>query len=275
MTRAITTDHSETPATPAEHGPLLELSNVTAGYARTTVLRSVDIAVDRGRVVALLGANGAGKTTLLRVASGLLTPSAGTVALAGSDVTSKSTHARARAGLCLIPEGRGIFRNLTVRENLRLQVPPWKKNDDIGQALEAFPKLGDRLEQIAGTLSGGEQQMLALSRCFLADPSIVLLDEVSMGLAPRAVEEIFASLTRLTEMGISLLLVEQYVDRALDMADAVYLLDRGRIAFAGRPDELDRGAVLEGYLGSNGSNPSPDQTKSNSPHGGTPYGRSI
>jgi branched-chain amino acid transport system ATP-binding protein len=227
----------------------LQLDGITAGYARTTVLRDIDLTVEPGQVVALLGPNGAGKTTLLRVASGLVRPTAGTVRLDGDDVTTRPPHARARRGLCLIPEGRGVFADLTVGENLRLQVPPWVDGDDVDRAVEAFPALGERLHQRAGSMSGGQQQMLALARCWLARPSCVVLDEVSMGLAPRIVDEIFAALAALAAEGVALLLVEQYVDRALAMADRVQLLDRGRTAYAGRADGLDREAVLRGYLG--------------------------
>lgn len=230
---------------------VLDLTGVVAGYGGTTVLRDVDLSVRAGEVVALLGANGAGKTTLLRVAAGFLAPTAGSVQLNGG-AAPRSTHARARAGLCLIPEGRGVFRDLTVRENLRLQVPPWVGHGDVGAALEAFPVLASRMEQPAGTLSGGEQQMLALSRCFLSDPRIVLLDEVSMGLAPKVVEEIFEALARLTASGVALLIVEQFVAKALSLADRIYLLDRGRVSFSGTPSETDADALMAGYLGKQG-----------------------
>jgi branched-chain amino acid transport system ATP-binding protein len=149
----------------------------------------------------------------------------------------------------LIPEGRGVFPNLTVGENLRLQVPPWAKDRGFDPALEAFPALKDRLGQAAGSLSGGQQQMLALSRCFLSSPSVVLLDEVSMGLAPRIVELIFEALAQIVERGVALLVVEQYVHHALKLADIVYLLDRGRIAHSGVASELDDGALIAHYLG--------------------------
>ena len=229
--------------------PALQLDAITAGYGRTTVLRDVDLEVAPGEVVALLGPNGAGKTTLLRVASGIVRPTAGSISIDGHDVTTRPSHARARSGLCLIPEGRGVFADLTVRENLRLQVPPWAESADIDQAIDAFPVLGERLHQRAGSMSGGQQQMLALARCWLARPSCVVLDEVSMGLAPRVVDEIFTALAGLAAEGVALLLVEQYVDRALAMADRVQLLDRGRTAYAGPAAGIDREAVLRGYLG--------------------------
>ena len=237
----------------ARPGPaLLELRGVTAGYGRTTVLREIDITVAAGSVVALLGPNGAGKTTLLRVASGLLSPTRGEVRLLGEDVTRRRAHQRARGGLCLVPEGRGIFPNLSVRENLTLQIPPWQRQAGYDTALEAFPILKERLSQTAGSLSGGQQQMLALSRCFLADPKVVLLDEVSMGLAPRVIDEIFDALANLVRSGVSMLLVEQYVTRALQLADHVYLLGRGQVDFSGTPSQLDEAELLRLYIGGDG-----------------------
>jgi len=236
----------------APPGPaLLELRGVTAGYGRTTVLREIDITVAAGSVVALLGPNGAGKTTLLRVASGLLSPTGGEVRLLGDDVTRRRAYQRARGGLCLVPEGRGIFPNLSVRENLTLQIPPWLRKAGYDTALEAFPILKERLSQTAGSLSGGQQQMLALSRCFLADPKVVLLDEVSMGLAPRVIDQIFDALAKLVSSGVSMLLVEQYVTRALHLADHVYLLGRGQVNFSGTPSQLDEAELLRLYIGGN------------------------
>jgi branched-chain amino acid transport system ATP-binding protein len=227
----------------------LELRGITAGYGRAIVLRDINLDVPAGTVTALLGPNGAGKTTLLRVAAGLVSASAGHVILAGEDLTTRRPFQRARTGICLIPESRGIFPNLSVRDNLRLQVPPWKRDTGYEPALEAFPILKDRLGQAAGSLSGGQQQMLALSRCFLADPKIVLLDEVSTGLAPRIINEIFQALRQLSQQGISLLLVEQYVGRALDIADRVYLLGWGTVTFSGEPSELDEAELMRRYVG--------------------------
>jgi len=233
----------------------LELQGVSAAYGRTTVLRDVDLCVPPGAIVALLGPNGAGKTTLLRAAAGLLRPERGTVHIGGAAATRLSAHRRARLGVCLVPEGRGVFPSLTVKENLRMQIPPWARDASIEPGLEAFPVLRDRLHARAGTLSGGQQQMLALARCFIAAPTTVLLDEVSMGLAPRIVDEIFTSLRRLADSGVSLLLVEQYVTRALEMADSVSLISRGQITFSGSPDELDEDAVVQGYLGADIDSP--------------------
>ena len=235
--------------TASDEAAVLELRGVYAGYGAATVIRDISISVRAGSVVALLGANGAGKTTLLRTASGLLTPSVGNVLLGGNDVTTDRPNKRARLGLCLIPEGRGIFRSLSVRDNLRIQQPKWVRDDHTDEAIEAFPVLGSRLNQLAGSMSGGEQQMLALSRTFMAEPKVVLLDEVSMGLAPLVLDQIFAFLKTLASRGVSLLLVEQYVDRALEMADAVVLLDRGLTTFSGSPDDLDHDELLRNYLG--------------------------
>ncbi len=227
----------------------LALDGVTAGYARTTVLRDVSLAVPAGTVVALLGPNGAGKTTALRVAAGLLAPSRGAVRMDADDVTRRPAHARARRGLALVPEGRGVFPSLTVRENLLLQTPVSAPVGDLDAALAAFPVLADRLEQRAGTMSGGQQQMLALARCFVARPRVVLLDEVSMGLAPRIVDEIFVALEALRARGCALLIVEQYVRHALAIADRVYLLSRGAIEFSGTADELDEDELTRRYVG--------------------------
>jgi branched-chain amino acid transport system ATP-binding protein len=229
--------------------PVLELDAITAGYGRTVVLRDVTIRVAPRSILALLGPNGAGKTTLLRVASGLLGVNQGTVRLFGEDVTGSAPNHRAKQGLCLMPEGRGIFRSLSVSENLLLHTPPWMKEERLERALTAFPVLRERLKQTAGNLSGGQQQMLALARIHLADPQVVLLDEVSMGLAPLVVAEIFDTLNELAKSGISIVLVEQYVTRALDMADHVYMINRGRITFDGPPSALDERTVLQGYLG--------------------------
>jgi branched-chain amino acid transport system ATP-binding protein len=229
---------------------MLHLDNIVAGYGGTTVLRGVDLIVPDRSVVALLGANGAGKTTLLRVASGLLQPASGTIHLAGQDVTGQTPHALCDRGLCHVPEGRGVFPGLTVRDNLILQSRAGQENESIERAVHAFPRLGERLGQIAGTMSGGEQQMLALARTYVQSPQVVLLDEVSMGLAPNIVDEIFRFLAVLSAEGSSLLLVEQYVTRALAIADYVYLLSRGTIAFAGEPSELDADAIAAEYVGS-------------------------
>jgi branched-chain amino acid transport system ATP-binding protein len=227
---------------------VFELCNLTAGYGTTTVLRDVSLVVPAGSVVALLGSNGAGKTTLLRAASGLI-PARGRITLDGKDLSGHSPHDFARAGICHVPEGRGIFRSLTVRDNILLQAGSGSVADAIDRAVSVFPILGQRLGQIAGTLSGGQQQMLALARAYVTQPKVVLLDEVSMGLAPVVVDEIFDFLGRLAAEGTSLLIVEQYVTRALKLSDYVFLLNRGQVGFAGEPGELDVDELFTSYMG--------------------------
>jgi branched-chain amino acid transport system ATP-binding protein len=228
---------------------MLRLENIWAGYAGNTVLRDVSVVVPAGSIAALIGPNGAGKTTLLRVAAGLLQPERGTVAIGDEDITGLPVETRVARGLSLVPEGRSIFPSLTVRENLKLFSFGKDSAAVLDGAVESFPRLGQRLSQLAGTMSGGEQQMLALARAYIQRPPFVLLDEVSMGLAPRLVAEIFEFLQRLAASGCGLLLVEQFVDTALEMADYAYILKRGEIAFAGEPDELDRETIVREYLG--------------------------
>jgi branched-chain amino acid transport system ATP-binding protein len=228
---------------------MLELRGITAGYGSHTVLRDVNLVVPDNAVVALLGPNGAGKTTLLRVASGLLKPSSGRVLVDGVDVTGWPPHRLSQLGVCHVPEGRGIFRALSVKDNIRLQAKDDFKQDPVAAVAEAFPRLGERLAQRAGTMSGGEQQMLALARAYVAGAKTVLLDEVSMGLAPKIIDEIFEYLHRLAAQGAALLLVEQYVARALELADFVYILNKGRVQFVGESDELGEEQILASYLG--------------------------
>lgn len=230
---------------------MLELENVSAGYGDHPVLRDVSLWVPPQSVVALLGANGAGKTTLLRVASGLVRPSDGRLRLDGHDVTGLAPHRLVRRGVCHVPEGRGVFPALSVRDNLLVQAAGGDVGEAIEKAVGAFPILGQKLGQTAGSLSGGQQQMLALCRAYVTQPAYVLLDEVSMGLAPVVVDEIFAFLATLAAQGCALLLVEQYIGRALELADYVYLLSRGRIEFAGEPGELDAAQLMQRYMGAN------------------------
>jgi branched-chain amino acid transport system ATP-binding protein len=243
------TEVDGTSPVPPSAAELLALDAVSAGYGASPVLHNVSVTVPKGTLVALLGANGAGKTTLLRVASGLLRPAAGEVRLGGTAVTGQPAHRRARHGLCLIPEGRGIFPSLTVRENLELQVPPWVRDPALGRALEMFPVLGNRMKQVAGTLSGGEQQMLALARAVLAEPKVILVDEISMGLAPRLVDSLFGALTELAATGISMLLVEQYVQRALEVCSLAYIINKGEVVYSGPSQSLQRDTVIRQYLG--------------------------
>jgi branched-chain amino acid transport system ATP-binding protein len=233
------------PATPGT----FRIEGLSAGYGGVTVLRDVTLTVPARSVTALLGPNGAGKTTLLRAASGLLRSAAGRLYLGQTDVTGWPSEALASAGICHVPEGRGVFPGLTVRENLILQSRPGSDRASADKAVDAFPILGERMGQLAGTLSGGQQQMLALARAYVSEPQVVLLDEVSMGLAPAIVDEIFAFLDRLAAEGAALLLVEQYVTRALASANYVYLLNKGEVSFAGEPTELDDEDVFRSYLG--------------------------
>jgi len=228
---------------------MLELRNVVGGYGDTTVLRDVSLQVPDSSVVALLGPNGAGKTTTLRIASGLLRPRTGAVFLDGDDISKVSPHRRVAAGICHIPEGRGIFPSLTVRDNVVIYSPRGQEKQAWDRAVETFPVLGSRRRQIAGTLSGGEQQMLALARAYVANPRVVLVDEASLGLAPLVVDDIFAFLEKLAREGASLLLVEQYVSRALALAATVYLLNQGEIVYAGASADLDEAQIFALYTG--------------------------
>ena len=228
---------------------MLRLDGIRAGYGRTEVLHGVDLVVPPGSAVALLGANGAGKSTLLRVASGLLPAREGSITLGENHVEHSPPHDRARRGLCLIPEGRAIFRQLTVRQNLAMHVGGKAVDLAIDRAMAAFPLLAERLDQIAGTLSGGQQQMLAVARALVADPQVVLADELSVGLAPVVVDEIFEAVDVLRREGRSLLLVEQYVDRALAVADYVYILHKGSIVFVGEPAQARSADIFSEYLG--------------------------
>ena len=228
---------------------MLELRHVEAGYGEHTVLRDVSLTVRPGAVVAVLGPNGAGKTTLLRTVSGLISATAGTVLLDGEEVTKTRPHARSRRGLCHIPEGRGIYPSLTVRENLVLYARKGEEEAALDRATVAFPVLGGKLRQPAGQLSGGQQQMLALARAWITNPRLVLVDEASTGLAPVVVDQIFEFLAQIAASGVALLLVEQYVNRALALADTVYLLNKGDVVFTGTPSEITDDLFAH-YLGS-------------------------
>jgi branched-chain amino acid transport system ATP-binding protein len=228
--------------------PALELRSVDSGYGPVSVVRGADLFVDQGTVVALLGPNGAGKTTLLRTAAGILKPTSGSVVINGSEMTRARPTARAKNGMCLIPEGRGVFPNLTVHENLRLSAPPWVRRPQYDAVYAAFPVLKERRRQVAGTISGGQQQMLALSRATLAEPSVVLVDEASMGLAPIMVDIIFDALRTLASTGVALLLVEQYAARALALADRVYLMTKGSVRYAGQPKDIASTNLIDEYM---------------------------
>jgi branched-chain amino acid transport system ATP-binding protein len=234
--------------------PLLEVDGVTSGYGKVEVLHDLCISVPEGTVVALLGPNGAGKTTTLKVISGTLPVWDGAVRYDGERLDGRSAFDIARRGITLVPEGRGIFPGLDVRENLEIGVRSGDNGESrkvrMDSVLETFPRLRERLSQRAGTLSGGEQQMLALSRAFLGNPRVLLMDEISMGLAPRIVEQLFESVNELRERGLTIVLVEQYLTYALRFADICYVLAKGRIEFVGEPAELrDSEALASSYLG--------------------------
>jgi branched-chain amino acid transport system ATP-binding protein len=248
------------PAKPSGQ-PALILSGVAGGYGRTGVIRDLSLTVESASVTALLGPNGAGKTTLLNIVSGLLHATSGSIRLGGKDVTRASANRRVAEGLCHIPQGRGIFRNLTVRENLVMQSVPRREADAIEKALTIFPMLKKRLGQTAGVLSGGEQQMLALSRAYVRQPRVILVDEPSFGLAPIIVDAVFEYLQMISKQGVALLLVDQFIARALEMAQSVYVLGKGEVVFTGTSADLQQSDLLEQYLGTKlwapGSSPWP------------------
>ncbi|HYB73130.1 MAG TPA: ABC transporter ATP-binding protein [Candidatus Sulfotelmatobacter sp.] len=232
---------------------MLEVSDLHAGYGRVEVLRGLSFSVARGEIVVLIGPNGAGKTTMLKTLAGLLPVRGGSIMFEGRDVSGTPAHRLVRAGIALIPEGRLVFPDQTVRDNLRLGAYGRRGNGvdaDIERHFDRFPVLRERQRQLAGTLSGGEQQMLAIARGLMARPRLLLLDEPSLGLAPRLVREVFEVLPRLRDDGITLLLVEQMATLALAIADRGYVLERGGIVLEGRGrDLLGDPAVARAYLG--------------------------
>jgi branched-chain amino acid transport system ATP-binding protein len=231
--------------------PSLELRDLHAGYGRIEVLRGIDLIVPAGSVFALLGPNGAGKTTTLKVVDGRVPASSGCVHIAGSHVNGASTADLTRAGVCGIPEGRGIFPNLTVAENLRMMTfasSGLKVSDVEERAYARFSILGERRKQLAGTMSGGQQQMLAIARAIVTAPSLLLVDELSMGLAPLIVDELYEVLGQLAAEGMSVLLVEQFAKTALRIADYAAIMVQGRIAHIGEPADLEE-AISASYLG--------------------------
>jgi branched-chain amino acid transport system ATP-binding protein len=233
---------------------LLAVRKLSAGYGAGSVLSDVELDVDRGGVTAVLGANGAGKTTLLRAISGLMARS-GEITFDGTRIETKAPEAIARLGLAHVPDGRGTFASLTTEENLRLgaytRAPSAEVERDFARIYGYFPRLAERRRQQAGTLSGGEQQMLAIGRALMLAPKLLVLDEPSFGLAPLVIEEIFGILRQIkAEHGTGVLLVEQNAHLALALADRAYLLETGRVVRAGRPDELRRDeSIRRAYLG--------------------------
>jgi len=232
----------------------LELVDVRAGYGRIEILRGMSLQVPAGSVVALLGPNGVGKTTTLRAISGTLPVSSGTIRLDGRRIDNRRASAIAARGLVLVPEGRGVFPALTVEENLRVahhgaprsSAGPW--DAWLAEIIATFPRLGQRMDQMAGSLSGGEQQMLAVCRALVGGPRIVMFDELSMGLAPLIVAELFERVAALREAGRTIVLVEQHLTYALELADLCYVIAKGRVAWAGEPAELRHLPSAAAYL---------------------------
>ena len=235
--------------TPKVLPPSVSVKDVRAAYGRIEVLHGVDLVVPPGSVFALLGPNGAGKSTLLKVISGRMRPSSGEVLIGDRSVGKTPTEKLAKSGLCAVPEGRGIFPNLTVRENLRI----WTYRGGISvkeveeTTFSTFPRLKERRRQMAGTLSGGEQQMLAISRALVTSPQVLLLDELSMGLAPLIVAELYELVGALAKRGMTILLVEQFVTTALSVATRAAIMVHGRIEQEGSPQEM-ADAALSVYL---------------------------
>jgi branched-chain amino acid transport system ATP-binding protein len=234
--------------------PVLVLEEVRAGYGDVTVLRGVSLAVGPGQLVALVGANGAGKTTTLRAISGLLPPAGGAIRFAGERIDAWPPHRIVAGGLLQVPEGRRIFPSLSVRENLDLggYLPAARahRGERREQVFALFPVLAERQRQAAGTLSGGEQQMLAIGRSLMGGPRLLMLDEPSLGLAPRVVDRIFDVIASINRQGVPVLLVEQNVQRSLGIADQAYVLDQGTVVLAGPgPELLQREEVRRAYLG--------------------------
>ena len=232
--------------------PLLEVSKLAAGYGGLEVIRDINLTVRPGEVVACIGANGAGKTTTLRAISGMIHPRAGRVTFAGKDVTGSTAERISKLGLIHIPEGRGLFPNLSVEDTLRLVSNTAGREVDISPAFKLFSRLRERRHQLVGTLSGGEQQMVALARAILSQPRLVMIDEMSQGLAPTVVRQLFEIIRVFRDEGIAVLLVEQFVESALDVADRAYVFEHGTIGLSGPAVELrsDRKLVAGSYLGS-------------------------
>ena len=237
---------------------MLKVEGLVAGYGKVQVLHGLDLQVDEGKLVTLIGSNGAGKTTTLRALSGMIKPVAGTIKLDGKEIAGLPSYAITRRGLAHSPENRRVFATLSVADNLVMGAFPRltgarAKGDvagDLERMFALFPRLKERREQYAGTLSGGEQQMLAMARALMLNPSVLLLDEPSMGLAPRLVAEVFATIARLKEERITMLLVEQFAAAALEVADFGYVLENGRLAASGPAAQLKVDpAVRAAYLG--------------------------
>ena len=237
---------------------MLSITNLEAGYGKVKVLHGISIDVPKSQVVTLIGSNGAGKTTTMRAVTGMIKPTAGETTLAGKRIDGQDSYAIARLGLAHSPEGRKVFSTMSVTDNLLLGAFPrlthhrarGDVSGDLERAMELFPRLKERRNQLAGTLSGGEQQMLAMARAIMLNPEIILLDEPSMGLAPILVEEVFKIISRLKSEGVTMLLVEQFAAAALNVADYGYVLENGRITAHGPAEKLKNDpAVKAAYLG--------------------------
>jgi branched-chain amino acid transport system ATP-binding protein len=229
--------------------PILELRGLRAAYGTIEVLHGIDMAVPAGGIFAVLGPNGAGKSTMLRVIAGLHPIASGTVTIAGRSVERATADGLARSGLCLIPEGRGVFPNLTVEENLRLITHLGIGFSDVEhRAFAQFPRLAERRRQLAGTLSGGEQQMLALARAVATEPGLLLIDELSMGLAPQIVETLYELVADIARSGVTVVAVEQFARTILGLASAAVVITTGRAVLSGRPEEVEH-ALSDLYLG--------------------------
>lgn len=231
---------------------LLKVENLRVGYGHTTVLHDVSLTLEERKALAILGPNGAGKSTLGHALSGLLTPSAGRIELNGQDITGKPPHVFRRLGLTYVPEGRGIFRSLSVADNLEMAAMVASSRNERQQAIESafemFPALAPRRSQGAGTLSGGEQQMLSMARALLVKSKILVVDEVSLGLAPKIVDLMFAALAAARDRGVSIIIIEQFVSRALNFADNCMLLEHGSVGWSGDTSDAEL-RLPERYLG--------------------------
>ena len=234
---------------------ILEISGLQGGYGEIQVLWGVDLAVEAGEMVCLIGSNGAGKTTLLKTISGLVPATSGSIVTDASDLAGKSPEEVLRAGVAHVPEGRRLFRTMSVRDNLMMGAYLRPQNDpqvkrDLERVMTMFPRLAERARQDAGTLSGGEQQMCAIGRGIMSDPKLLMIDELSLGLAPQAVDMLGEALVDINRGGVAILLIEQDVMTALDLAHRAYILDRGRITLSGPSSEIANApAVREAYIG--------------------------
>jgi branched-chain amino acid transport system ATP-binding protein len=240
--------------------PLLALSGVRVAYGRIEAVRGVDLAVGRGEFVGIIGSNGAGKTSLMRAITGVVRPAGGTVRFDGTDTTGQKSHQMVARGLAMVPEGRMVFADQSVRDNLTLGAYSRIGKDDAGIAddlekvLGLFPRLAERIEQLAGTLSGGEQQMLAIARGLLSRPKLLVIDELSLGLAPKILDLLFPVLTALNREGLSILLVEQMASYALSVTERTYVMENGRVILEGPSAQVAADPrVLDAYLGRRGA----------------------